>query len=357
MWEFTDPNMGLTFGNPVVGKLTDGTWVVAVTSGYNNADVVGRLYVLNAATGALRFSISTNTGSAATPSGLARIAAWVDDSLNDNTLQRLYGGDLLGNLWRFDVNDMLPPAGRDAVKLAALQVGATVQPITTRPELGLFNNRPIVFVATGRYLGASDLNDTSQESVYAIRDDLAATGVGNPRSSSCPFVQQTLSVINANTRTTSTAPVDFSKQCGWFLDFNPAGASPGERVNVDPQLQLGVLALATNIPEKSVCTVGGSSFIYFLDYGTGRFVSTSLNGVAGTKIANSITVGLAITRVGSCPDCGGPGDPNNPTSPLTQGKIVDTATTAGGDYVPISPPDNPLVGSVGRRVMWRELLN
>jgi len=357
MWEFTDPNMGLTFGNPVVGKLTDGTWVVAVTSGYNNADGVGRLYILNAATGKLIFSISTNTGSAVTPSGLARIAAWVDDSLNDNTLQRFYGGDLLGNLWRFDVNDMLPPAGRDAVKLAALQVGASVQPITTRPELGLFNNRPIVFVATGRYLGASDLNDTTQQSVYAIRDDLAATGVGNPRSSSCPFVQQSLSVINANSRTTSTNPVDFARQCGWFLDFSPAGASPGERVNVDPQLQLGVLAVATNIPEHSVCTVGGSSFIYFLDYGTGRFVSTSLNGVAGTKIANSITVGLAITRVGSCPDCGGPGDPNNPTSPLTQGKIVDTATTAGGDYVPISPPDNPLVGSVGRRVMWRELLN
>ncbi|HWH42209.1 MAG TPA: PilC/PilY family type IV pilus protein [Usitatibacter sp.] len=360
MWEFTDPNMGLTFGNPVVGKLADGTWVVAVTSGYNNADGVGRLYVLNAATGKLIFSISTNTGTAGTPSGLARIAAWVDDSLNDNTLQRVYGGDLLGNLWRFDVNDILPPAGRDAVKLATLQVGTTVQPITTRPELGLFNNKPIVFVATGRYLGASDLNDTGQQSVYAIRDDLAANGVGNPRASSCPFVHQTLSIINANSRSTSKNPVDFARQCGWFLDFNPAGASPGERVNVDPQLQLGVLAVATNIPEHSVCTVGGSSFIYFLDYGTGGFVSTSLNGVAGSKIGNSITVGLAITRVGSCPDCGNsgnPGNPGGPTSPLSQGKIVDTATTAGGDYVPLSPPDNPLVGSVGKRVMWRELLN
>jgi len=358
MWEFTDPNMGLTFGNPLVGKLANGTWVVAVTSGYNNADGVGRLYILNAATGALLFSISTNVGTAATPSGLARISGWVDDGLNDNTIQRIYGGDLLGNLWRFDVNDILPPAGRDAVNLATLAIGTTPQPITTKPEIGLFNNRPIVFVATGRYLGATDLNDGSQQSVYAIRDDLAATGVGNPRTSSCPFVQQTLSIIDANTRTTSHNPVDFSKQCGWFLDFNPASASPGERVNLDPQLQLGVLALATNIPEKSICTVGGSSFIYFLDFASGGFVSTSLNGVAGQKIGNSITVGLSVSRIGSGGNLGNQGPDNGGQSTaVSPGREVFTAATSSGDYPPFSPPDNPSTGSVGKRVMWRELLN
>jgi len=176
--------------------------------------------------------------------------------------------------------------------------------------------------------------------------------VGNPRTSSCQFVQQTLTIIDANTRTTSRNPVDFAHQCGWFLDFNPANATPGERVNIDPQLQLGVLALATNVPESSVCTVGGSSFIYFLDFASGGFVSTSLNGVAATKIGNSITVGLSVSRVGSGGDQGG----QQGTS-VSPGREVFTAATSAGEYPPFSPPDNPLTGSVGKRVMWRELLN
>jgi type IV pilus assembly protein PilY1 len=66
LWEFTDTNMGYSFGNPEISKLKDGTWVVMVTSGYNNlspGDGVGRLYVINANTGALIRSISTGVGS------------------------------------------------------------------------------------------------------------------------------------------------------------------------------------------------------------------------------------------------------------------------------------------------------
>ncbi len=54
LWEFSDTNLGFTYGNPVIGKLADGTWVVMFSSGYNNtpvagntsADGVGRLYVV-----------------------------------------------------------------------------------------------------------------------------------------------------------------------------------------------------------------------------------------------------------------------------------------------------------------------
>jgi type IV pilus assembly protein PilY1 len=107
LWEFTDTNMGLTFGNPEITKLKDGTWVVLVTSGYNNVstgDGVGRLYVLNAQTGAVIRTISTGVGTTTTPSNLGKIRAWVDNASVDNTALRVYGGDMLGNVWRFDVN-------------------------------------------------------------------------------------------------------------------------------------------------------------------------------------------------------------------------------------------------------------
>jgi type IV pilus assembly protein PilY1 len=298
--------------------------------------------VLNAYTGAVKFTVSTAVGTALTPSGLGKIAAWVDNGLIDNTVQRVYAGDLLGNLWRFDVNNIIPPAGIEATQLAFFQTTGPVynQPITTQPELGLVSNKPVVFVGTGRYLGATDLTDTNQQSLYAVVDSLQATGIGNARTeTTCPLVQQTLTVIDVNTRSTSTLPVSLTTKCGWFVDFNPPGGNtPGERVNVDPKLQLGVLAVATNIPDQSVCTVGGTSFLYFFDYTTGQFVSTSTGGVVGQRIGNSIAVGIN-------------------TYQLPSGKVVSTVTTSDDQHPVFGNPSNPLGVALGKRVGWRELLN
>lgn len=62
LWEFTsldDADLGYSFGNPLAVKKSDGTWVILVTSGYNNVSQsngdpydaagtgLGYLYVLN----------------------------------------------------------------------------------------------------------------------------------------------------------------------------------------------------------------------------------------------------------------------------------------------------------------------
>ena len=65
MWEFTNANdkdLGYTFGNPIITKKNDGTWVVVFASGYNNAvagndtngDGKGYVYVLDANSGVQR---------------------------------------------------------------------------------------------------------------------------------------------------------------------------------------------------------------------------------------------------------------------------------------------------------------
>ncbi len=348
LWEFSDANLGFSYGNPIIGKLADGSWVVVVSSGYNNVgDGVGRLFVLNAATGSVKFTVSTGVGTTTTPSGLARISGVAVDALTNNTIDRLYGGDLLGNLWRFDINDTFPPAGKEATKLASFIVSGTPQPITTAPEIGSFKTslgatKYIAFVGTGRYLGPSDLADTSQQSFYAILDG-GASGVPAPvgdirNSPSCPVVKQTLQILDATHRSTSQNTVNFNSDCAWYLDFNPSNDSPGERVNVDPVLQLGVLAVATNVPEKSVCTLGGTSWLYFFDFLTGEFVSTSTGNVAGTKLGNSITVGLNTYR-------------------LPDGRVITTPTQSDDTRNPYGNPYNPVVAGSGKRATWRELLN
>lgn len=295
LWEFTNANLGYTFGNPVITKLQNGTWVVLVASGYNNTsgDGMGHLFVLNAQTGAILGSNTTATpvGSSSSPSGLARISAWVDHPLTDNTALRAYGGDLFGNLWRFDINGGTAPQLLVTLKDSS----NNPQPITTIPELGLVVNKPVVFIGTGQYLGVSDLTNTHQQTVYAIKDTLATSAGAiystNPQSTGSNFVQQTLtdgfcpstspaSICSPGQPviTSSNNPVDFNTNNGWYVNF----PNTGERDNTDSTLVLGTLIVNTNVPTTDSCSTGGNSYEYFLNYMTGGPLTA-----AGTVVAVS----------------------------------------------------------------------
>ena len=106
MWEFTDADLGLSYGNPVVTQVPDSSgarvWAVVFTSGINNSGN-GYLYVLNARSGAIMYKVPTlvnnaAVGSSSTPSGLTKLNAWISTP-SDNEALRFYAGDLLGNLW------------------------------------------------------------------------------------------------------------------------------------------------------------------------------------------------------------------------------------------------------------------
>ncbi|MCX7174335.1 MAG: PilC/PilY family type IV pilus protein, partial [Proteobacteria bacterium] len=355
LWEFTDTNLGYTYGNPEIAKLANGTWVVVFASGYNNVtpgDGIGRLYVVNANSGALVTSIngtgiiSTGVGSTGTPSGLSRIRAWVDDAMNDNTALRVYGGDLLGNVWRFDINNSVGAAGYDAQLLVTVVDGSgNPQPLTAKPEIGDCSGTAVVFAGTGRYLGASDLANTQQQSFYAIKDGLGSTTLTNPRSAGSHFISQaettttcpsgtssSICTTGQSVRTSTNGPVNFTTDNGWYIDF-PAS---GERANTDPTLALGTIAFNTNIPNSSACTVGGNSFRYFLNYCTGAPVSTA-GTVVAVSLGNALATRPVIVRL-----------PNN--------TIVELTRLSDGTTVTSNVP----IGSgalVTRRVSWRELVN
>jgi len=372
LWEFTydtskgsgyltDANLGYTFGKPEITKLKDGTWVVLVTSGYNNVspgDGQGYLYVINAYTGALIRKISTGVGSATStvagvctappcPSGLAQIRAWADNNMNNNTATRVYGGDLYGNLWRFDINNDIGAAGYDAQLLATLRGSSSnAQPITAKPELGDVSGVAVVYVGTGRYMGVSDLTDTQPQTLYAIKDTLGTTSLGNPRSAGSNFIQQTLTATTCTAslsstlcsstgqsiRTVTAQTVDFSLNNGWYVDL----LDSGERANTDPQLALGTLAYTTNVPDSSACTVGGYSYIYYFDYRTGSSVSTATANVSGVKLGNSLATRPVFARL-----------PNN--------KVVDIIRLSDGSTIVSNVPIGNAASST-RRVSWREII-
>lgn len=333
LWEIDttdEPNLGYTFGNPVITKMANGTWVVLFTSGYNNTspgDGKGYLFVYDAWTGApARTAISTEVGSTTTPSGLSKIAVWADNPERNNTAGYVYGGDLLGNVWRFDINTGVK------TQFAVLKSpNGSLQPITAAPELGSIFGKRVVFVGTGKYLEVTDLTDTQVHSVYAIKDDDATATLVNPRGS---LVQQTLSTSGA-TRTASSNPVNFKTGRGWFVDFPDSG----ERVNVNPRLDSGTLIVPTTVPSNTVCNPGGYGWLNYFNYETGSAAIGAEDSLVSQKF-NAPIVGVNVYR-------------------LPNGKRITTVVTSDRP-TPEKPPkgtggDRSAGGFQAKRVIWREV--
>ena len=340
LWEFgpaQDADIGYSYGNPIITKRgLDGTWTVLFASGYNNVspgDSKGRLYVLNALTGTLISEIQTTQTNNPDLSGIAKIANLVPETLTDNTTQFVYGGDLRGAIWRFDI------ASDTVQKLGTTSATAGNQPITVRPELAQIrdtvgNVHTVVYLATGRYLGFSDIAANAPatlaaQAVYALKDSGADVGILTTVQAN--LVAQTLNAT-ANPRTIpNPVAVDWGASNGWFLTL-----PVGERINVDPKLQLGTLVLVSNIPRDDYCVVGGSSVLYALDYKTGGAITSQLTKSVGFPIGNSLSTGLTLVR-------------------LPTGKLVAIVTEADTTLQVTSVPTSPTGASTLRRVIWREI--
>jgi type IV pilus assembly protein PilY1 len=344
---FGDCHVGLSFGNPIITKL-NGKWVVLLTSGYNNgsADGAGNgggyLYILDAADGHIVHRLATGAGTAAAPSGLAKIVAYAINSASDNTALYVYGGDIRGNMWRFDLNfDSGLNANYLSVTLLAIAKDAlgNTQPITVKPEVAdapTVPKKPIVMFGTGKFLETADKSGPfTTQTIYALRDEpTVATGpvIANVRG---PSIKQRVFQpgVNPGERTVAagTNP-NWSTDFGWYIDLPDSG----ERVNIDPQLQLGTLAVASNTPTLDTCTAGGTAHINYLDYLTGSYVEGAPGGVASVTIGSSLVVGINVIM-------------------LPGGKVVAIVTTASNQQLTQDAPIAP-TAFAGRRVSWRELV-
>ena len=396
LWEFTlaskytgdvtfDSHMGFSFGNASLNKLPNGSWAVFFTSGYNNSNGIGYLFALDPASGAQQsgFPLSTTaltSGTATTPSNLGKISAWVTDPATNNTAEYIYGGDLLGDMWRFDPDSSATGhTGIPVFKLAHLANASNVaQPITTKPELSLTSTgQRVVFTGSGQYLGIPDLATTQTQTLYAMKDTLGApnrSGISvqatwDPRLDTTVIssttvnsfqVRKLIETDNAGTQITKTVNsvvsiarqicngassvidhstglcasdagpnMDWSTYGGWYVDLPDSG----ERMNVDMNLVLGTLIFASNIPASTACTSGGTSWLNYIDFNTGLQVPNADKYVS-TKFGNALIVGITTMK-------------------LPSGALVTAVNLNDNSQATGSPPAN-VVPFSGRRSLWRE---
>ncbi len=375
LWEFdtsNDSDLGYSYGTPIITKIkvkdeTTSTtnkivykqvWTVMFSSGYNNhtgsGTGVGALYVVDANTGALIKKIQTTVdkagvdvgvGSTDTPSGLGKINVWVD-SETDNLARRAYGGDLLGNLWRFDFNDELEPKGKSLL-LAQLQTSTTksgtttttAQPITVRPELAEItygsSKFAVVLVGTGRFLGQTDMSTTQTQSIYAINDPLTSTGWGDVRANEHLIRQSLVTGSDGKTREIQSPAnqVRWGTDIGWMIDL----PSSKERVAIDMSLQYNTLAAVSAVPEGTACAPTGTSWVYFLSVLNGS--SGADQKYAGEQISSGLGTGITWLDLG-----GGKSTVLVPDNRMG----IHTKTPPTGGAAP--------AGAV-RRTSWRELID
>lgn len=284
MWEFTDADMGYSFGVPIVAKTKKYGWVVILTSGYNNADGQGYFFIVNPRTGALLEKIGTGAGSPTVQAGMAHANAFVND-LTDGTADAAYAGDLLGNVWRLDMSSdtaafTLSPTGSGSAAPMAVLTDATGsrQPVTTPPsiEAPKGSNRRVVTIGTGRLLDASDIDNAQPQSFYAIFDGyIAAFSKSLPTGLSFPVTRDNLAPNTDLTIGTNVA----ADKVGWYVELGLGAGPRGWRVISPQDTSNGLIAFATTLPGGGdECSPSGTSRLYSLDLNNGGSSLTNDSG-------------------------------------------------------------------------------
>ena len=292
LWEFTEANLGYVYDAPTLVKTYAYGWVVLVASGYNNPGGKGYLYVLDPGTSQKtgkvlqKLALPNDTGTDASPTGLSTIRAFTASRQNPYVLQA-YGGDLKGNVWRFDLSNADPTKWKVEKFAALTDPSGKAQPITTGVRVETDQNNNVdryIFVGTGKLLDQPDLSDTSvTNTLYVIKDGTIATPDPAP---AIPYSRANLQAV------TSTSVSGFGTGGagrGWYQD----AASSSDKINTDVYADVNVVIFAFSTPSSDPCLAVLSSTLYGRDLTTGNSV---LSAGDGTAIA-SVSIGAGIAGV------------------------------------------------------------
>ena len=183
-WEFprsTDNHMGYSYSQAHIVNTRAG-WVVLFGNGYESTKGKAVLYVVKLSDGSLIRRINTKAGNPDTScNGLSSPSPVDIDS--DGIVDYVYAGDLLGNMWKFDLTHENPdrwhipfisPSGWPRPLFRAKNKNGHYQPITSKPDVILHCDRSksgyLIIFGTGRLLGKKDAVNASTQSLYGIWD-------------------------------------------------------------------------------------------------------------------------------------------------------------------------------------------
>lgn len=365
LWEISDTtsgSVGQILSEPTVSRLSDGTWVVLVGNGYNSDSEVAELLVIDIATGAIK-TISTGVGGSSNSNGLAGPLGWDTDPIPDFNTDFAYAGDLLGNVWQFDLSAgfaSLDTSQTPVNVFTAENDSGQSQPITGK-MLGVADpdDQLWLFFGTGQLFNEADVTNTNIQSWYGLsvqaaqeQSDAAIERVDLKERS---FAD--VAVLESdNTRFTALRQAekaqsgDMNGALGWVIDFD-LPSSVGERIISGNSYSGGAVIASTYIPIVETCAPGGNGYLLAVDPFTGAALEDPFFDLNND---NALDEDDLITRIPS-PVIAGVSFGDVPSKPIfVEDQLVTQLEDGTLENIKTRPnlgvPAEPL-----KRTSWREI--
>lgn len=389
-WDTTTlTNLGNLYGTPLIRRMHNGQWAIIFGNGYGSVAGKGGIYIMpiNSSTGAVGTPIflDTGAGSLTTPNGISYVEP--TDLDDDHIIDYIYAGDLLGNVWRFDVTSSTSSSWAvskygKAVATPLLNVG---KPITTKPLVVLYDNSPntraLVSFGTGQYTPIGNTAPASYvsgtQSMYGVWDyDMTAWNLLAAHKYLTAVAPQTIDTTNLQMQTIKSIGTDLvgltsnavtwcpsgtatllcnatSKAMGWTVNLSPLDSTvTNSQVVYNPFFAGG--AIVNNVatpPSGNVKTcnanlplgwtlafnplTGGAFANAFIADSSGNFQSATIAGVV------YVAMGAKTGAVGI----------GSEVRTANKTAVISGGTNGIGTGVNIFP--NASIS--GKRLTWREL--
>ncbi len=348
LWEIQDandadsngfPDMGESWSKPALGRICTARDVsgncseerhVAIFGGGFDRERQNRrgnwLYMVDVETGFLLYKMNSGLGNPAgggnvtVPFGSIPAAVTAVDLNFDGLLDFAYFGDMRGQMWRLDLQDLKVPSSptdrwssklqkSDGTALTPFLIFQAPQPVSTSTPPNQYF--PIYYQPAVVYIGSATGNSSVGVAFgTGDRDDITALCDATTRSTS--YNQRFYYVVdNQNTNTvtesttgmlqiatSTTANTTTTPSAGWYLRLGTSGATAGERQITDVVVFNQFVYFFTQTPAgsgssgsgtcppPSTCSaIGGTPRQYTMFYNNGNYPAGATD--RGTTVPNS----------------------------------------------------------------------
>jgi len=286
MWEFdqsNDADMGYSYAGGIITRVYnetngDSKWVAFLPNGYSSLNNKSVMYAVDLESGEILHKWTTGLGDVNNPNGMgppvaadfvaydSRITGGGEPIYGaDQSTDFVYAGDLHGNLYRFDAQDVFS-TGTSAAEV--MFDGDIDQPITTAPRVFTPDDSTsdvMVIFGTGKYIETPDrgIIGAPTQYLFGLRD--VQDGYASYSKNDSRLIEQSISSDGAFRDFTTNAVSDSQ---GWKVALPVLGE---RMVNLlGRNNQANILTVITTIPNGiDPCLPGGQSWIMALDSNTG----------------------------------------------------------------------------------------